>query len=75
MSEQESKAQVGMVKVVTYLSLDNLALELSRDREVTHEQILQFIFDLDNFVADLDFTIALRDGLTEVIDSELGESD
>jgi hypothetical protein len=45
---------------------ENLAWEVWKQSEAT-DQIFDFIMTLDQFVADYDFTVRLRDALTEAL--------
>lgn len=61
------------IRVDADVNQSDLALSISREYELTRNNyagLIDFIVDIDDYVCDLDFTKALRDRLTEIIDSE-----
>ena len=56
------------IEVVASINLEDFALAIARSRD--HDTIQGFVQAIDDYVCDLEFTKALRDRLTEVIDRE-----
>lgn len=58
----------GSFSVTADVELDDLAWQLSR--HVDNDNLLALLLRVDEFVADLDFTVALRDALNVAIEKE-----
>jgi hypothetical protein len=53
----------------TFISIENLAITMVwANRDV--DALLQFVMTLDSLIADVDFTVRLRDALTESLENE-----
>ena len=57
-------------RVDTEIDLDDLAEEVVS--QSTHDEIMAFIMEIDERVADYDFSVKLRDRLIELIEHEDG---
>lgn len=57
-----------MVTLTTPVDLDDLAISLND--AMSHDQLIEFILTLDGYAADYEFTVELRDRLTEALELE-----
>lgn len=56
---------LGNIFLETAISLDHIASAVAKD--ASREIAMQFILDIDGYIADYDFSCALRDRLNESI--------
>lgn len=54
------------------VEIDLKAIALQFANELHSHVLLEFITDIDEHVAEMDFTVTLRDRLNEIIDKEEG---
>lgn len=57
-----------MINLTTPVDLGDLAVALNY--AATHDDLLEFMLTLDSYVADYEFTLKLRDKLTEALELE-----
>lgn len=57
--------KLGNIFLETEISLDDVASAVARD--ASRDVAMRFILDIDGYIADYDFSCALRDRLSESI--------
>lgn len=58
--------------ITTTVNAEELALTIAHSR-MSHDDLIRFIMTIDEEVAELNFSVRLRDALNEVIKAEGGE--